>query len=164
MACTVDGGIGLKGKLPWRIKDDIQLFKEITTHAAPNKMNAVIMGRKTWESIPEKFRPLQNRYNIICSSTMTQAVSNNTIVVNSPKEVMNVLSTLPNLGKAFVVGGASIYKIFFDMDVITQIHLSFVYQNYECDTFFDISDILLKKKVDISKILAFNDFCYLRFC
>ena len=66
LACTKKGGIGLNGKLPWRIKEDMMLFKKITTTtAATISQNAVIMGRKTWESIPKKFRPLPNRINII---------------------------------------------------------------------------------------------------
>ena len=69
LACTHNGGIGLNGKLPWRLKEDMKLFKRITTTIQnPNdegKQNAVIMGRKTWESIPNKFRPLPNRINII---------------------------------------------------------------------------------------------------
>jgi dihydrofolate reductase len=76
LACTHNGGIGLNGKLPWRLKEDMKLFKTITTTIQnPNdkgKLNAVIMGRKTWESIPMKFRPLPNRINIILSRTMNK--------------------------------------------------------------------------------------------
>ena len=78
LACTHNGGIGLNGKLPWRLKEDMKLFKRITTTIQnPNdkekgKLNAVIMGRKTWESIPMKFRPLPNRINIILSKTINK--------------------------------------------------------------------------------------------
>lgn len=84
LACTHDGGIGLNGKLPWRLKEDMKLFKKITTTIQnPNdkekgKLNAVIMGRKTWESIPMKFRPLPNRINIILSKTI------NNLLLSSP--------------------------------------------------------------------------------
>jgi dihydrofolate reductase len=76
LACTHNGGIGLNGKLPWRLKEDMKLFKTITTTIQnPNdkgKLNAVIMGRKTWESIPMKFQPLPNRINIILSTTLNK--------------------------------------------------------------------------------------------
>jgi len=84
LACTHNGGIGLNGKLPWRLKEDMKLFKKITTTIQnPNdkekgKLNAVIMGRKTWESIPMKFRPLPNRINIILSKTI------NNLLLSSP--------------------------------------------------------------------------------
>jgi len=53
------GGIGKNGKLPWNISEDLQNFKKITLG------HPIIMGRKTWESIPENHRPLLNRLNII---------------------------------------------------------------------------------------------------
>ena len=52
-------GIGSDNKLPWHISQDLKRFKELTT----NKI--VIMGRKTWDSLPDSFRPLPNRFNII---------------------------------------------------------------------------------------------------
>src|SRR5438045_936127 len=60
-------GIGLKGALPWRLKREIAYFKRATTFNPENQTNVVIMGRKCWESIPPKFRPLPNRHNIILS-------------------------------------------------------------------------------------------------
>ena len=62
-------GIGKNGTLPWHIIEDMKHFKEITV---PNKkpffFSIVIMGRKTWDSIPESYKPLSNRYNIILSN------------------------------------------------------------------------------------------------
>ena len=67
-ACGKSLGIGLNGELPWRLTSEMKYFAETTTKTKdPSKINAVIMGRKTWESIPMKFRPLKNRYNIILS-------------------------------------------------------------------------------------------------
>ena len=52
-------GIGKNGTLPWRIKEDMEFFRTVTsTTKKKHRQNAVIMGRKTWESIPEKHRPL----------------------------------------------------------------------------------------------------------
>lgn len=63
-------GIGFKGELPWpRLKEDMARFVSLTKGVAMNaKQNAVIMGRLTWESIPEKFKPLDGRKNIVLSS------------------------------------------------------------------------------------------------
>jgi dihydrofolate reductase len=66
-------GIGYQGKLPWpSIKADMAFFKQVTSHvpaagsaASLRTLNAVVMGRKTWESIPPKFRPLPGRLNVV---------------------------------------------------------------------------------------------------
>eukprot|EP01025_Chloroclados_australasicus_P040767 TRINITY_DN4276_c0_g1_i1.p1 TRINITY_DN4276_c0_g1~~TRINITY_DN4276_c0_g1_i1.p1 ORF type:complete len:572 (-),score=34.43 TRINITY_DN4276_c0_g1_i1:540-2234(-) len=61
-------GIGKDGKLPWSVSEDLQYFKDLTSSAEQvGKQNAVIMGRKTYDSIPEKFRPLKNRLNVVLS-------------------------------------------------------------------------------------------------
>ena len=63
-----NGGIGKDGKLPWgRLKDDINWFRKVTVG---NGNNAVIMGRKTWDSLPKQFRPLPERYNIVLSRNL----------------------------------------------------------------------------------------------
>ena len=68
-ASTLTGGIGNKGELPWKLPADMAFFREITSVAQQGKSNAVIMGRKTWASIPEKFRPLKGRLNIVLSGS-----------------------------------------------------------------------------------------------
>jgi dihydrofolate reductase len=65
VAATTSGGIGKDGNLPWRLSKDMQYFKAVTTRSPEGKRNAVIMGRKTWESIPAKFRPLPDRINVV---------------------------------------------------------------------------------------------------
>lgn len=70
VAATQRGGIGLKGALPWKsLPTDMKSFKHLTSHvpAGCTGQNAVIMGRKTWDSIPPKFRPLPGRLNIVLS-------------------------------------------------------------------------------------------------
>lgn len=69
VACTQERGIGLDGGMPWTLRKDMAYFKALTSTArdATSKRNAVIMGRKTWDSIPKKFRPLANRFNVVIS-------------------------------------------------------------------------------------------------
>ena len=73
VACTQDGGIGKEGKLPWKLSGDMAFFKRVTldTENTPDVRNAVIMGRKTWESIPNSFRPLPGRLNVVLSRSPT---------------------------------------------------------------------------------------------
>ena len=65
-ACKQTRGIGLGGALPWSLRGDMQFFKQLTRSTLdPLKRNAVVMGRKTWQSIPEKLRPLADRLNVV---------------------------------------------------------------------------------------------------
>ena len=67
-ACKQTRGIGAGGQLPWTLRGDMQFFKQLTRSTQdPLKRNAVVMGRKTWQSIPERFRPLADRVNVVLS-------------------------------------------------------------------------------------------------
>jgi len=73
VAATQKGGIGRAGSLPWRLPADLAYFKRVTsTTVELGKQNAVIMGRKTWDSIPPKFRPLVGRINVVLSRDHAQ--------------------------------------------------------------------------------------------
>lgn len=65
VAATRTNGIGQGALLPWRLPLELAYFARITKNAPPGQINHVIMGRKTWESIPKKRRPLVDRINII---------------------------------------------------------------------------------------------------
>lgn len=73
-AMSLTNGIGKDGGLPWRLKGEMAYFRKVTSHVAEDEKrqgvrNAVIMGRKTWASIPPKYRPLADRVNIVISRT-----------------------------------------------------------------------------------------------
>ena len=69
VAATRNNGIGQNSQLPWRLAKEMAYFKRVTTNAPEGSMNAVVMGRNTWESIPQRFRPLDKRLNIVISSS-----------------------------------------------------------------------------------------------
>jgi len=122
VAATVpDFGIGLHGSIPWRIPEDMKFFKETTsTTKDAKKQNAVIMGRKTWESIPSKFRPLPSRLNIVLTrspdSETAQAIAStdSCLVYSSLDKAMECLSWPPysdSIETVFVIGGAELYNM-----------------------------------------------------
>lgn len=107
VAMTPERLIGNKGMLPWgRLPSDMAHFKKVTTEAG-----IVIMGRKTWESIPEKFRPLPGRRNIVL--TKGPAPSDVPDMVHFIGSVEEACETAARYGKhACVTGGEEIYKLF----------------------------------------------------
>ena len=73
VACDEVRGIGKGGTLPWKLPGEMAYFKRVTSEAANGKVNAVIMGRTTFDSIPPKFRPLPGRKNVVLSRTGSYA-------------------------------------------------------------------------------------------
>uniref|UniRef100_A0A7S2S702 Bifunctional dihydrofolate reductase-thymidylate synthase n=1 Tax=Eucampia antarctica TaxID=49252 RepID=A0A7S2S702_9STRA len=114
-AATTSRGIGIGGKLPWRLSDDMAHFKHVTC-TPPNigQTNAVIMGRKTWDSIPAKFRPLDNRTNVILTRDPSKVTlpesAEHILVVTSLEEATEKLAALNSLGDIFVIGGGEVYN------------------------------------------------------
>eukprot|EP00983_Pelagomonas_calceolata_P026262 824750-Pelagomonas_calceolata.AAC.1 len=107
-------GIGKDGGLPWKLPGDMAYFKELTlrTHDE-KKQNAVIMGRKTWESIPPKFRPLPGRLNIVLSRSGAAQVTAEGAhhVCSSLEDAVALLSTpemQARVENQFVIGGGQV--------------------------------------------------------
>lgn len=124
VAMTEDYVIGKDGGIPWRIKQDMELFKKLTMG------NTVIMGRRTWESLPQKFRPLPGRNNIIVSSTMGEVEGAR--VCRSLEEGMEIAE---EYGKeVFCIGGAQLYGA--ALPVADFLHISMVKLKYGGDTLF----------------------------
>lgn len=91
--------IGVNGDLPWHLPEDLAHFKR-TTLGQP-----VIMGRVTWQSIPEKFRPLPGRTNVVVSR-QTDFVAPGAQVVNS---LQAALDLFPADEVVWLIGGAQLY-------------------------------------------------------
>ncbi|KAJ1345777.1 hypothetical protein KIN20_000386 [Parelaphostrongylus tenuis] len=123
-------GIGKNGTEPFNLKKDMKHFVEHTSKTKdPTKINAVVMGRKCWESIPEKFRPLKNRLNIVVSRTLPEHRDENVIISNNFDEIMEDLLYGPlsaNVERVWNIGGGEIYKLglqkgFIDWILMTRI-------------------------------------------
>ena len=132
-------GIGVDGGLPWRLKGDMAFFRKITSKTADEtRQNAVVMGRKTWESIPVKFRPLKNRINVVISSTLQEGQADGATIARSFEDAIRILQEEYNeqLADIFVIGGASIYEAALESPLCFRIYLTRVQGDFKCDTFF----------------------------
>ena len=119
MAMNKRNVIGRNNKLPWHIPEDLQYFRQLTEH------NVVIMGRKTFESLPTG--PLKNRINIIITRDPEKYKEEiqKDVFYCAQNEVGELLENMNiEKRKVFVIGGAEIYKIFFPF--YTEIYLTVV--------------------------------------
>lgn len=131
-----DRVIGLDGDLPWKLSADLRRFKEITTG------HTVVMGRKTWESIPAKFRPLPNRRNVVLSrgpdyfSGLPDGVlpaSSFDLAVNVHRRIAQGDSR-SKWGDLFVIGGQSVFEE--ALPLADRIYLTLVDYDGPGDVFF----------------------------
>ncbi|MDP8264841.1 MAG: dihydrofolate reductase [Candidatus Aceula lacicola] len=133
-------GVGLNGALPWSLSPDMQYFKQITTRTEdPSKINAVIMGRKTWESIPEKFRPLSRRMNVVLTRNKDFVLPEEVLRAESLEAAFQELSKQDlskKVEKVFVIGGASVYGQALETEACQTIYLTRILSDFKCDTFF----------------------------
>ena len=133
-------GIGKSNSLPWKIKEDILFFKQKTLEIKnKNKKNCVIMGRKTYQSIPKRFRPLKNRINIVLSKSnvIEDKETENFKIFQELDDVLYfVKKNKKRIESCYVIGGSSIYKLFIEKNLINDFYINSVNKNYNCDIFF----------------------------
>ena len=159
--CKGNLGIGMENDLLWHLPADMKFFKE-TTIGYP-----VITGRKNYESIPEKFRPLQGRENIIITRD-TNYKAKGAVICNS---ILQALKEAQRIGKekCFVIGGGQIYEQFLALNIVDEVLISWVDTTINADTFFKgfnsenwESKIILKKEKDAKNEFSFNIVKYTR--
>ena len=135
-ACR-NNGIGAKGDLPWRLKNEMAFFTKMTkTTADVNKKNAVIMGRRTWDCIPQKYRPLPGRVNVVLSEQMKEKPSGADYLFNNLSDAVDALSQVDNIEKLFVIGGERVYKNAIESPYLSRIYLTRIDADFDCDAFF----------------------------
>lgn len=165
LAATPSLGIGKSGGLPWpQLKKEMGYFARVTKRTSPtrisegdaagvleekkHRMNAVIMGRKTWDSIPPKFRPLSGRVNVVVTRDVQGFKEKlpkegegdgfeGPLVVDNVSDALSQLQhTKAEVDKVMVIGGASIYEQALQLKEARHVLLTKVKKEYDCDTFF----------------------------
>lgn len=129
-------GIGKNNTLPWRLQGDLKFFKKLTTEAPAGKQNAVIMGRKTWDSLPERFKPLPDRLNIVVSRNKELQVPDDCNLVNSLDEAFKLCRTDQDIADVFVIGGGEIFAQALEHSDLKRVYLTEIEEDFQCDRFF----------------------------
>jgi dihydrofolate reductase len=129
VAMDEEGCIGIQGELPWRLKSDMLRFKTLTEG---DGFNSVIMGRKTWDSLPDSFRPLPDRVNIVMSrdSNWSHPEADSALYDGRAIEIAYAEAC----DECWVIGGAQIYGMF--LDRVQEIHVTTVHTSGSGDVKF----------------------------
>ena len=143
VAVSQNNVIGTNNDLPWDLPTDLKFFKTITNG------NIDIMGRKCWESIPEKYRPLPNRLNIVINRNPDYVAEGAEVYNNIHLAIRDYRLDDRDL---FIIGGGQIYKNSFELT--DTLYLTLIEQDIEGDVYlegFEESDWDLNKKSEIKE-------------
>jgi dihydrofolate reductase/thymidylate synthase len=118
----------------------MRYFKKLTTSEIPGrdgKVNAVLMGRATWESIPPKFRPLPGRVNCVLSRNPDYSVPDGVYLASSLDDAVSQMQNVDEVGRLFVIGGGQIYQEALDLcDKVYYTQVSNLPDDTKVDAFF----------------------------
>lgn len=167
VAVTPSWGIGNRGTLPWacvgkHIPADVAYFKKVSSLTKDSsKMNAVVMGKDTWNSIPEKFRPLPGRLNIIVSTSLSRSLEShqeNVFVVDTFENALQNLSENPQwhekIERIVVIGGARLFEESFFHPWFDTLHLTQVQEEFVVDTFLTPRTIEALERIDFEPLVV----------
>lgn len=158
VAVTPQFGIGQNNLVPWQaagvnLANDMHYFRQCTSHTNDsNKRNVVVMGRRTWEGIPERNRPLKDRINIVLSCSLPEHILDASQVISKPfSELLDEVQVMRSLDhvlnwasedsirekveKIVVIGGADLFEDSFFHPWFSTMHITFVQKEFACDTF-----------------------------
>jgi dihydrofolate reductase len=128
--------MGKDGDLPWpRLGADLRFFRDTTSRTqAPGRRNAVIMGRRTWESVPQGRRPLPDRLNIVVTRG-EGALPPGIARARSLDGALGIAAARPDVEAAFVIGGAELLRAAFAHPACQVIFLTRIDATFPCDVF-----------------------------
>jgi dihydrofolate reductase len=127
------GGIGKNNDLMWHLPTDMQFFKETT------KGHIVVMGRKNYDSLPERFRPLPLRENVVLTRNKL-FVAPNCVVLNSFSACLEHYRN-ESQRTLFIIGGGEIYGEALKQHCVDELYITHVKKHYDADTFFPEIDL-----------------------
>ncbi|KAM6225261.1 dihydrofolate reductase isoform 1-T1 [Rhynchocyon petersi] len=159
VAVSQNMGIGKNGNLPWPplrylsgrgnrgLENEFKYFQRMTmttTSSVEGKQNLVIMGRKTWFSIPEKNRPLKDRINVVLSRELKEPPQGAHFLAKSLDDALKLIEQ-PELGNkvdmVWIVGGSSVYQEAMNLPCHLRLFVTRIMQEFESDTFFPEIDL-----------------------
>ena len=156
VACDINNGIGYKNTIPWHCSEDLKLFKKKTDN------HVVIMGNNTFKSIG---KPLINRVNIVLTRQKELPPSTHECSVNGETSCFytNSITQAIQWGESYkdkiiwVIGGASIYEQFLDLDIVDEVHMTRILGQYKTDTYFPVLNSYKWGSISYSSDTIYNN-------
>jgi dihydrofolate reductase len=133
VAMDRDRGIGRDNDLMWHLPVDMQFFKDTT------KNQVVVMGRKNYDSIPAKYRPLPGRENVILTRNESFK-ADGCAVFNTLEDCLNAYKDETER-TVFIIGGGEIYRLALEANVVDVMYITHINHSYGADTFFPAFDL-----------------------
>ncbi len=159
VAMDKNRGIGKNNDLMWHLPNDMRFFKDTTVN------HIVVMGRKNYDSIPEKYRPLPNRRNVILTRN-SNFKAKDCDVFNSLDDALGAYE-YGSEKTIFIIGGGQIYALALAQEVVDEMYITYVDGDYDADTFFPEFDeskwskeFVLKQEKDDRHKNSFEVFRY----
>lgn len=133
VAISENNGIGYNNTLPWNIKEDLKIFSKLTRG---NNNNAIIMGRNTFESLPNKFLP--KRDNLILSSCIIIDEKREEHIIKTFDNIDSIIKfcNTKNYQEVWIIGGQLIYESFLRKHIVSRLFITKINKKYLCDKFF----------------------------
>ncbi|KAJ1728709.1 dihydrofolate reductase [Coemansia biformis] len=175
-----NNGIGVGGSLPWRLPKEMAYFSRVTTTVADDEkiphddgrptVNACIMGRRTWEELPPRFRPLAGRYNIVITRNRDLLDGAPAPLTTTQPSVADALAHIDEvsrtgdvrIARVFIVGGTRVYDEALHMSAhhvqVLMTRVEFADAD-KCDTFFpvlDASEYILQPHSRLEEVVGFE--------
>jgi dihydrofolate reductase len=138
--------MGVNNDLPWSLPSDLKHFQRAT------RGQAVIMGRNTWLSLPEAYRPLPGRDNHIVSRTMGIERAGDRFDIHSTlEEAVDAAG-----GDAWIIGGAQLYKSALDIDIVDRLVITEIDHAFDGDVFFPDFDRTIFPEIERISVTTDN--------
>jgi dihydrofolate reductase len=132
VAADLDWGIGKGNALPWpKLEGDMAHFRRVTSDAPEGKLNAVIMGRKTWESAEMRAKPLPRRLNVVVTRRGVTVPEG--VVVAGSLDAALMAARGDHIHDVFVIGGAELIREALERADLRWIYLTRIEQRYGCE-------------------------------
>lgn len=155
VAMDSERGIGKNNDLMWHLPKDMQFFKDTT------QGQIVVMGRKNYDSIPEKYRPLPNRLNVVLTRN-NEFNAPDCLVFHSLEDCMSYFKD-ENERTLFIIGGGEIYRMAIESNIVNEMYITHVHHSYDAETFFPEMDaaqwkssLLFQQEIDEKHEAAFT--------
>ncbi len=133
VAMDLDRGIGKNNDLMWHLPADMRFFKQTTLG------QVVVMGRKNYDSIPEKYRPLSDRENVVLTRNKNFKAENCVVL----HDLFSVWEKYQDEAERtiFIIGGGEIYRLALESNLVEEMYITHVNGHYDAETFFPEFDL-----------------------